>query len=79
VVNDASFRIGEVLHLADKWGSRFVEKAGASAGQPSNRNGRFTDAEEGLLAYLDVLDRTVPAPQSHAAQVPEVPVLAPQD
>ncbi|MES2066352.1 MAG: alpha/beta hydrolase [Pseudomonadota bacterium] len=79
VVNDASFRIGEVLHLADKWGSRFVEKGGASAGQPSNRNGRFTEAEDGLLAYLDVLDRNVLAPQSHAAQHAEVPVLASQD
>lgn len=79
VVSDASFRIEEVLKLADKWGSRFVEKGASQTGQPSNRHGPFSDAEGALLAYLNLLDRDRVAPQSHAAEHVEAPVLVPQE
>lgn len=79
VVNDAVFRIEEVLRLADKWGSRFVEKGATPGEQPSNRTAPFTETEHALLRYLNVLDRGVATRQPSAPQLAEAPVLLPQD
>lgn len=79
VVSDAFFRIEEVLKLADKWGSRFVENGGSHPGTPSNRHGPFTDAEAALLAYLHLLDRDRVTPHPLSAEHVEAPVLVPQE
>ena len=56
VASDPSPMIGQVLALADNWGSRFVDTAAVQGAPPSNRRGGGTAAEDRLLQLLGLFD-----------------------
>ena len=56
VASDPSPMIGQVLALADNWGSRFVDTAAVQGPHPSNRRGGGTAAEDRLLQLLGLFD-----------------------
>lgn len=73
VVGEASFQIEQVLALADKWGSCFVELGGAEPGQPSNRRAPISAMEALLLDHLPLLAPR--AGEAAAANTPAEPEL----
>ena len=57
VASEVTPYVEQILALADRWGSRFVDIAAPDAGHPSNRSAAGTDQEQALLRYIDLLDR----------------------
>ncbi|KQS04985.1 hypothetical protein ASG11_12605 [Sphingomonas sp. Leaf357] len=66
VANDVTLYVEQVLALADRWGSRFVDLSAPSSDHPSNRSSTGTAAEERLLAYLALLDPRVASDDDRA-------------
>lgn len=74
VANDVTLYVEQVLGLADRWGSRFVDLGAPSSDRPSNRSSTGTEAEDSLLAYLALLDPRAISDDDRA--VPDAAALA---
>lgn len=75
VASEVTPYVEQVLALADRWGSRFVDAGAALAGHPSNRSGAGTGVEEMLLRYLPLLDCGT-VPETDLATVSAAPLAS---
>lgn len=77
VASEITPYVEQVLALADRWGSRFVDIGAPDASHPSNRSAVGTDQEQTLLRYIDLLDRNV-AIEPARPIVPAIAMLHPR-
>jgi hypothetical protein len=75
VASEVTPYVEQVLALADRWGSRFVDIGARQAPHPSNRVATGTEREEMLIGYLDLLDR--PAHLTGLNATPAIAMLHP--
>jgi predicted alpha/beta hydrolase family esterase len=77
VASEVTPYVEQVLALADRWGSRFVDIGARHASHPSNRSAVGSDREQALLAYLDLFDRTAGV-EAALPVGPEIALLQPR-
>jgi predicted alpha/beta hydrolase family esterase len=76
VASEVTPYVEQVLALADRWGSRFVDIGAPDASHPSNRFAVGTDQEQALLQYVDLLDRNIANEPARSA-IPTIAMLHP--
>ncbi len=57
VASEVTPYVEQVLALADRWGSRFVDIGAPNTSHPSNRSATGSDREQAMLHYIDLLER----------------------